>query len=218
MLTDRLTQQSGINKFLTEGVHYEAFASDEELRFKINYYLSNPEKAFLLAQNGFNTYWKYLSQKQLVKEMINRVWLNKSTSHFSFYESSCSPQFLKSLRAYQSIQEIHRRLINLELIVDDQLREDQLLLDLNDFPRIYYRNHFSSASSQIPYNLSSTPVQTVLLLESLDNIPFVPLQDTEVHFIVLNDPTAYNHSGSITVNGTPYKYDTVLDCYVANNY
>ena len=74
LLTDRLPKSSGINLFLKEGIHYDAFSSVEELYEKTSYYLANPYKACQLAREGYKAYWQFLSPTVLRKEMLSRIY------------------------------------------------------------------------------------------------------------------------------------------------
>ena len=63
MLTDRLPKESGIDKFFKEGVHYDAFSSEDELAQKDHFYLANPETAIQIAQRAHSQYIKMLNPK-----------------------------------------------------------------------------------------------------------------------------------------------------------
>jgi hypothetical protein len=108
LLTDRLNSQSGINLLFTEGMHYEAFASDDELLYKVNYYLRNPEEALLIAERGCAHYWSTLNPTLMRKQLLGSAFdlnVEKRFIYPPFVSNLCSQWII---RVYQSLQEIHR--------------------------------------------------------------------------------------------------------------
>jgi len=57
LLTDRLSAQSDLAHYFTEGVEYDCFGSYAELIEKIGFYESSPEKAIEIAQAGYERFW-----------------------------------------------------------------------------------------------------------------------------------------------------------------
>ena len=129
---------SGLNLLFQEGIHYEAFSDEKELLDKIHYYESNPKKAIEIAKNSYNRYWKYYSQKSLVKDLMKRIFLGNKTSCYSYREEKLVQSRL--LRAYQSIQEIHRISSKVELYYD----YSDLVMNLIEYASDYQRLSFHS--------------------------------------------------------------------------
>ena len=214
LLTDRLNEESGISKIFTEGIHYEAFGDQNELYYKVNYYLSNPKKAIEISRRGCQHYWDTLSPKILRKELI------KSAFGLSVDHKYTSPQYgsidclQHYVRAYQSLQEIHR--ISPQPLFIFSPRIDPILI--NEV-RLLKRSTICFTSSR-EYSLGGLQNQkkqaTTLICVDNSELNQLPDWSTDVNpsFIVFT--RACGDNIMVRLQRNDYIYNKGIDCYARN--
>ena len=151
--------------------------------------------------------------------MLSRLFLNKKSEVFSYksfnYEYKQSRWLEVSLRAYQALQEIHRISTNINLLILGN-DSDELIRDLDDFPRISSfkdRDHFLRTAKQntLTFDRGSTNVIYVesreIFYQSKKYFQTEPLLD----YIV--SPVLYSFFSTISICGQFFQYSHALDCY-----
>lgn len=218
LLTDRLPPDSGIELLFTEGVHYEAFSSEDELRHKIDYYTANPHASSGIAMMGQARYMEVCQPRILRKEMISRLFLNQGKALFSYPEVRDRRQSALSLnseiRAYQALQEIHRISMSVNLLVLD-CHHERFVHDLVDYPRIticvdidIFRQVCRSPKA---YGNACTNVICAASISSLQLLPQETISECNVLYAVCLDQLQNPYS--FTINGFRYVYSETIDCY-----
>jgi hypothetical protein len=122
LLTDRLNLHSGIGLLFTEGVHYEAFSSDDELLFKLNYYLQNPESTQTIAKRGCAHYWKTLNPTLMRKQLLRSAFDLNVEDRFKYISFASDLSSRCNIRVYQSLQEIHRTTPYPYFVINTQIK------------------------------------------------------------------------------------------------
>ena len=223
LLTDRLPRTSGISEFLEEGVHYEAFSTFEELRRKIEYYLRNPEEAKLIGIEGHKEYLRSLQPKVLKKRMFAELFgigsRDKSIDNILELSRIDSPI---SVRAYQSLQEIHR--ISIEVVVysiGDLYRHSLLQNELEDFSRItvicidHGTEHRKMYEQRDAVDENQFGATSVVYFDSKTTLHELELAINSIRpeYIVADDHRLSESYGHLA-NVYGYEYSESIDCYV----
>ncbi len=141
LLTDKLTDESGIDLLLEAGSEYETFANLEELFEKIAYFSQRPE---LVAQYRVKGHARYCReyQPQQMMALLNRL-LQGAEIEDRFTVKSIkriqSCQDLEFSRArislYQIVQELHREREHLSVLLDARVKFTSAV-DFLDLPRL----------------------------------------------------------------------------------
>ncbi len=143
LLTDRLSDQSGLTALFKEGTHIECYANKEELLEKVNYYLAHPAAASRIAEQG-----RELSTKEYHPEIINKAFrdivFNQGSSYSKFVDVSdkrgtrpgatSKGELNSRLALYELVQEIHRVNTWLNLLVVGG--GNDIICDLGNLPRL----------------------------------------------------------------------------------
>ncbi|MEM7712472.1 MAG: glycosyltransferase [Cyanobacteria bacterium P01_A01_bin.68] len=146
LLTDRLSQYSGLPKMFKEGIHLECYGSEEELLEKTKYYIANPYKALEIARAGhkefMNKYHPQILQDKffdfLIKgESIPSTFLVNDDSRLIDLRNKTYDKEALQLRinTYELLQEIYR-LNNKFKVLYYQAQNQSLLTDLADLQRL----------------------------------------------------------------------------------
>ena len=217
LLTDRLPKESGIDRFFKEGVHYDAFSSEDELLRKINFYLTNPEIAMQIAQRAHSQYIKMLNPNKLRSEVIKIVFDMKQ-SDFSRYETTPKNESsFEGLRAYQSLQELHRNSSQVIIMHKNKHHLNSLIEDLQDFPRIkcidIEKEDNCTLIAQVnSYSFSNKNLGVILIDSEEELNDFGSLIQHSGAIIKMNGE--YMQDGINSGNRFTFKYEHRNDCYI----
>ena len=142
LLTDKLSEESGIDLLLEAGKEYEFFTNKEDLVDKINYYSKHTQEAKKIRQQGYLRYCQEYQPKHLLNylnQLIHGQTLEKrftvnSIKRIQYYSGQRQISNGR-IHLYQYIQDIHRQWESVEIWLDAQMRLASLL-DYLDLPRV----------------------------------------------------------------------------------
>jgi|GEM_PF-600870 len=141
LLTDQLTDESGIDLLLKAGEEYEEFATIEELQEKIVYFSQYTNFTAKVRQRGHERYCReYTPQKiatlltQLLQEQpIEDRFTIKSINRIQYCQDT---EFSRArISLYQVIQDFHREWENVEILLDARINLASVA-DFLDLPRV----------------------------------------------------------------------------------
>lgn len=149
LLSERLSDETGMNLILKEGVDYEAFSSLQELTDKTRYFLLNTSLSY--RQASYQKYLDFLSPDQAMlrlQSLINgqdipdifTTKLVKRIQYFDFEKLA-----LVRIQLYELIQNIHRVWDQIIIAVDNRVDFAKAIdfLDLNRTEIIINKNALS---------------------------------------------------------------------------
>ncbi len=137
LLTDRLSSQSELFQYFTEGVEYDSFGSYSELIEKISYYEANPEQANIIAQAGYNRFWSEFSIEKR-RDVIRTTSSDECQSSLSI--NKYSPELLP---IYEFIENIHLEKESVTIGLAHTIPEDFVQL-FTAFSRVEILRYFKS--------------------------------------------------------------------------
>lgn len=73
LLTDRLSQQSGLELLFQRDEHLAVFNNESEVQSQINFFLKNPERAKQIARNGHEEFWRNHRPALKVKQVLDYI-------------------------------------------------------------------------------------------------------------------------------------------------
>jgi predicted O-linked N-acetylglucosamine transferase (SPINDLY family)/glycosyltransferase involved in cell wall biosynthesis len=145
LMTDRLTESSGLEALFTPGEDLEVWTGTEELVEKIRFYLANPAEAFLIRRAGQAKLLERHSPEVKIREFWDLVLHGRENPAYSLEAergavsriSAGSP--LDMLPAYEFFQELHRN--KSKLIFYCAEGEGERVRRFVDLPRVELRTH-----------------------------------------------------------------------------
>ena len=148
LLTDRLTESSGLKALFTPGQDLEVWSGKEDLVEKIRYYLANPAEAFRIRRAGQKKLLDLHSPDVKIREFWDLVLHGKENSVYSLEsERGAIPRIsakpiMELLPAYEFFQELHRNRSRLVFYCSaEEIENVQRFVDL---PRIDCKLHEES--------------------------------------------------------------------------
>lgn len=144
LLTDRLSNQTGLQCLFQEGIHLECYGSPEELLSKIHYYLAHPEAARKIATAGQRQLIEQYHPSAIRQKLLDYVFQGELESPFLLEQdkrAELSSQIVdrkrleKRLKIYELIQSIHHLNIRVKLLYW-KCWDKYILSDLADLPRL----------------------------------------------------------------------------------
>lgn len=165
LLTDHLSDLSGIGDILIEGKHYIAYKDNKDAIELIKYYLEHPSEAENIANNAHRVFIEELRPAFRAKDLINWVTNDEIEKRFSgisdprYHISIESSELLSSrLRIYETVQELHRTHENVRVVLSDAL-PSVIRKDLEDLPKV------SMYSVETNHNISAVRTADSTLLD-----------------------------------------------------
>jgi hypothetical protein len=166
LLTDLLSDESGMNLILEEERDYRGYESLDDLKTHISELFKNPNRIARYRRHAFDRYWQDLSPQVMVErfrklvsgQIIDSRFTKQSLKRIQFYDDIAFNE--DRLLIYEIIQERHKHLESVQILLDATFCISSVL-DFLDLPRtrltIYgagekYNNHLSSylkASGQL---------------------------------------------------------------------
>jgi len=143
LLTDRLSQQTRLEKVLDEGKHFVAYNNETDLLNKIEYYTNNPKEARQIATQGEKVFWKNHRPELNVKRIIDYMdgkeiepWCYAEWDQRSIYAiSDNTEQFTGRIAIYEYIQQLHCVQPHLQGLCFPKVNS-RVICDLTDLPRL----------------------------------------------------------------------------------
>ena len=120
LITDRLSESSGLNLLFKSGIHLETWSNKDELVEKVNYYTNNINLALDIRKKGYEEIMKSHHPDIKRKELFNLIYHGKVKNIYDLKNDlkcragvksfkSVSNEFTDYLiKSYEIIQEIHR--------------------------------------------------------------------------------------------------------------
>lgn len=166
LLTDRLSPESGIFNFFSEGKHFLMFDGYNDLQEKITHYLDHSDQAIKIAQQGHDCFWK--DHKPEIKANLLIDYISTGTIDAIYqlnYDQRVAVrkqpiqggQLLKRCAIYEYLQELHLNHAALTVQYWPEVSV-RTLLDLIDLPRVTLLPHQSTS----PQKSNPTDKETVL--------------------------------------------------------
>jgi predicted O-linked N-acetylglucosamine transferase (SPINDLY family)/glycosyltransferase involved in cell wall biosynthesis len=140
LLTDRLTESSGLETLFTPGEDLVVWSEFDELAEKIRYYLANPAEAFRIRRAGQKKLFELHSPEVKIQEFWDLVLHGKENPAYSLQrERGAVPRInsgpvLDLLPAYEFFQELHRNRARLVFACAESDREK--VRRFVDLPRV----------------------------------------------------------------------------------
>jgi predicted O-linked N-acetylglucosamine transferase (SPINDLY family)/glycosyltransferase involved in cell wall biosynthesis len=145
LMTDRLTQSSGLAGLFIPGEHLETWTGTGELIEKIRFYLANPAEAFRIRRAGQKKLMELHSPEVKIREFWDLVLHGKENPAYTLEEErgalcqiSAGPA-IALLPAYEIFQELHRNRSRLVFYCAEVDRE--WVRRFVDLPRVECRVH-----------------------------------------------------------------------------
>jgi len=133
LITDRLSDASGMGNILSEGRECLLYSSSAELVDKVSKCVANPKEAESIGKAGSDWFDKNFNQMRRRKVFESIVFDGKATPEFEFSEKERSffifPErrnhFKQVLTQYENVQELHRvnEIVNISLNQQDPNQE-----------------------------------------------------------------------------------------------
>ncbi len=142
-LTDRLSAQSGLDHLFTEGEHFAAYGSAEELIEKAEHYLAHADEAARIAAAGRARYAEYFSPERMAEDLWRLIFDGTPNPLFDPAVDARAapggkpppPVTAARLAAYEHIQERHR-VSEAPTLLALPGTPPELLSDAADLPRL----------------------------------------------------------------------------------
>lgn len=152
LLTDRLTESSGLEALFTPGEDLVTWSGTEELVEKIRYYLANPAEAFRIRRAGQKKLMELHSPEVKIREFWDLVLHGKENPAYSLEaergavcQVSVGPS-IAQLSAYEFFQELHRNRSKLVFYCAGQDRDS--VRQFVDLPRVECKLHEEWGAAQ----------------------------------------------------------------------
>ncbi len=124
LLTDRLSQQSGLDMILREDRDFCAYGSPEELLDKARFLLREPAAALALARAGNRTYTRTLLPARQAEVLLRWVFDGQLDQTYAVAKPDATTGPIapaKRLAIYEVLQELHRRLERPRVLISADL-------------------------------------------------------------------------------------------------
>ena len=175
LITDRLSQQSGLDDMFVEDEHLVYFDDLNDLRFKIDFYLKYPEKALEIAQHGFEHFWKFHNPDSKIRQLLQLVDKGNlpenqninSDSRAIHIRSEGIEKLETRLVLYEFVQELQRISDNVSVLALPGV-PDFHLCDLTDLNRVILHR---SMGEGIPGDEGENALQQCGLENCIKKIP-----------------------------------------------
>lgn len=143
LLTDRLSQQSGLELLFEEGRHLSSFKDEAELQYKLDVFLNDPEMARQIAKRGCDLFWKNHSPEVNIKRVFDYIngrdiesrYKIESEKRSVYLKSSTSDELRWRISIYEYLQELHLNCHHLTGLFWHNV-DPRLICDLTDLPRL----------------------------------------------------------------------------------
>jgi len=136
LLTDRLSNQSGLSLLLKEGEEFIAYEDIDECTEQARFLLDHPETALAIARAGNAAFMSRLRPEQRVQQLFDWVFKGQLDSFFRVPDfsrpESGGPSLEDRIRIYEILQELHRTEMDPAALVMSNVPEIHILdaLDL----------------------------------------------------------------------------------------
>ena len=141
LLTDKLSDESGIDLLLEAGSEYETFANSEELLEKIAYFSQRSELVAQYRMGGHGRYCREYQPQQMIG-MLNRLLQGAeiddrfTVKSIKRIQSGLDIEYSRArISLYQIVQELHRQREHLSVLLDARVKFTSAV-DFLDLPRL----------------------------------------------------------------------------------
>lgn len=143
LLTDRLSPQAGLDLLFNEDKHLACYNDEKDLKDKIEYYITHPDEAKRIAEEGYQEYATHHRPERKMRELMDIVFNNKINPAYetekdkrSVYINSNSDEALNNrIALYEYFQERHLNTPHMDVLFSSNA-DQKLLCDVADLPRI----------------------------------------------------------------------------------
>lgn len=141
LLTDQLSDESGLSLILEEGRDYAAYSDIEELEVQIEHLTRSPDLLRGLRKNAFEKYLEDLSPQVMQNrffELVDGGSIDKrfgvdSVNRIQFIEKQ--PLDMRRIKVYEIIQDLHRNQETVDILFDAGFSLSSVA-DFMDLPRV----------------------------------------------------------------------------------
>ncbi|MBE9223250.1 glycosyltransferase [Cyanobacterium stanieri LEGE 03274] len=232
LLTDRLSEESGMNLLFSEGEEYETFSNVQQLVDKVKYFLQYPELVEQYKQKAYQKYLNNYTPKHLAEQLqnimegkpVNDIFTVKTINRIKYLSGQGYSQ--SRIQIYQIIQDFHKYSEKLKIFVDN---DNQFchIEDFLDLPRV--KIYLSANSNYLKnelyqYLLTSKTLHAIELLNDKYNNSYdilivsklildIFLQGSKSEFLIISQDQSglsnirdfiENNYNGFTINVTQY--------------
>ncbi|AFY80055.1 glycosyltransferase [Oscillatoria acuminata] len=116
LLTDKLSQQAGLNLLFQANKHLAFFRDEFELNYQIKRFLTNPETALKIAREGYEEFWNNHRPELNVQRILDYLNGNRIEQIYQidkekrslYLISKESEDLCNRVSIYEYLQELHR--------------------------------------------------------------------------------------------------------------
>jgi hypothetical protein len=137
LLTDRLSEESGLDLLLEEGREFIAYDGLDELTEKAAFLLRNPKAALAVAKAGNSAFVRKMTPRQRASELLAWVFDGHLNALFNgagdkrYSEKDEHTDFRDRMRVYEELQHLHWELERPAILFSSQIPR-RYLLDVLD--------------------------------------------------------------------------------------
>jgi glycosyltransferase involved in cell wall biosynthesis len=177
LLTDRLSEQSGLSMLFEEDKHFVYFDGTEDLINKTRYFLNHPEKVLEIRNRVVQEVQPLLLPEVKIKEFYDAIFDNNLPDYWkgdviSKKSGSSLPSgksLLARIKIYEYVQRLQREQMHVHVGVSHKISEDTIS-DIDDLCRVI--TYFDSKEK--PFNFGSTNLQILdLVIAKEEDVPFL---------------------------------------------
>jgi len=141
LLTDQLSDESGLSLILEEGRDYAAYSDIEELEVQIEHLTRSPDLLKGLRKNAFEKYLEDLSPQVMQNRLfelvdggsIDKRFSVDSVNRIQLIEKQ--PLDMRRIKVYEIIQDLHRNQETVDILFDAEFSLSSVA-DFMDLPRV----------------------------------------------------------------------------------
>jgi glycosyltransferase involved in cell wall biosynthesis len=143
LLTDKLSNQSGLELLFENGKHLAVFKNELELRYQLNFFLNNPEAAKEIARKGQEEYWQNHTPQLNIKRVfdyidgknIDPIYKIENDKRSVYIRSKNLDELRDRICIYEYIQELHLKKPSIRMLCLPQV-DPRIICDIVDLPRL----------------------------------------------------------------------------------
>jgi glycosyltransferase involved in cell wall biosynthesis len=143
LLTDRLSDESGLNSIFKPGTDLEVFNNLSDLKYQIRYFLEHPQETAKIARNGKAIFWENYRPEINIQRMFNYlngqqidpIYQIESDRRTVWIGSDCAKDIYPRLAIYEYFQELHLNQPNIRILFWPRI-DAKIICDAVDLPRL----------------------------------------------------------------------------------
>jgi hypothetical protein len=146
LLTDRLSEESGLELLFNDGEHLVCFKNEKDLLEKIGYFLGHPDEAKEIARNGYEEFKRNHTPEKKIRELMDYVFKGELNPLYEIHkdersdpaEGQPSSALMERVSLYEFFQELHLANTNPSVLFWPGV-DPRLARDVTDLPRLKLR-------------------------------------------------------------------------------